>query len=42
VARHILETNDGQPQVRAALAAELTPIVCLGELLDRQAGQTLP
>ena len=42
--RHILgETNEMvNLKVRAALAAELTPIVCLGELLDqREAGQTL-
>jgi triosephosphate isomerase len=41
--RHVLgETNeDVNKKVAAALAAELTPIVCLGELLsEREAGRT--
>ncbi len=42
--RHILGETDGQvnQKVRAALAAGLTPIVCVGELLEeREAGKTL-
>jgi triosephosphate isomerase len=42
--RHILGETDEliNQKVRAALAAHLTPIVCLGELLDqREAGQTM-
>jgi len=42
--RHVLGETDEQvnKKVHAALKAELTPIVCVGELLDeREAGQTL-
>jgi len=42
--RHILGETDAQinKKVHAALAAGLTPIVCVGELLsEREAGQTL-
>lgn len=42
--RHILGETDGQvnQKVRAALAAGLTPVVCVGELLEeREAGETL-
>ena len=42
--RHILGETDAEinKKVRAALAAGLTPIVCIGELLsEREAGETM-